>query len=119
MSTRHPLRSRAVIIAVIGLIAGALAHVGLDAAEVTWWAGWLVTVVDLLVVVGVVVGLGEQVVTPVADPRDHEGRTMAPVTQVLEHATTLGYLHPQDANSLGHAVEAKLAMQREQQSTAA
>lgn len=112
MSTRHPLRSRAVITAIIGLLAGALAHVGLDAAEVTWWAGWLVTVVDLLVVVGVVVVAGERTVTPVADPRDDDGHPLVPPAEVTELAERLGYLQPGQGEQLTAAAEAKLALRR-------
>jgi hypothetical protein len=74
---RHPWRTRAGALAIVNALAGLALALGFGVDAVDHWVGVLAIVVNLGVTVGLVRD-GEAQSTPLADPRDNQGRQLTP-----------------------------------------
>lgn len=75
---RHPLRRHSLWIAVLGLVSTALINLGLDLGQ---WVDWGVNLLNVLVLAGVLVRVGEYDVTPTSDPQLDDGTRLVPDIQ--------------------------------------
>ena len=87
---RHPIRRRAVWLAVIGIVTQAGITLGVDVDAVVQLG---LSLVNLLVLGGVLTVSSEKRVTPSADPRDSAGRPLVPLSDGVS-GTIAGVAHP-------------------------
>ncbi len=76
---RHPIRTRAVIVGLVALVANGALLLGVNAVEVTKWAQVAALVVTALASLGVITAESET--TPTADPRNDDGVPLVPSAQ--------------------------------------
>lgn len=78
--SRHPLRRRAILVALVAEAVIVAAALGVPADVLDTVHVVAMSLVNVAVLVGLVAS-GEPEVTPVSDPRDREGRPLVPVVE--------------------------------------
>lgn len=81
----EPLRDRAAVLAVIGAVATIAVQLGLDQTQVDVAVEIAVQVVEVAVLLGLLAATARSKVTPVADPRDNDGRPLRPNDAEQDH----------------------------------
>lgn len=98
--TRHPWASRSVLMSAVASTAGALVALGIAQDVVETWQSAAGTVIAIAAVLGIVRN-GETKTTPVADPRDEEGRPLG----LGDHAVPADLVEAHEASEWLAAVE--------------
>lgn len=72
---RYPLRRHALWVGILSLISTAAINLGFDLGQ---WFDWGMNLLNVLVLAGVLVRVGEHDVTPTTDPRLDDGTRLVP-----------------------------------------